>query len=128
VRRRLPADDPAREDVEHEGQIDEPLAGLQVAEIADPEFVGALGHEAPRDQVGRARCHVVGDREPAPLAARLGAAETVAAHQSLDAAARRGDALATQCLPHPPGPVGAVVVFVHRLDAVKQHGVVDRAA
>ena len=116
----LPANDHAREDVVDEGQVEEPLAGLQVGEIAHPELVRALGDEAPLDQIGRARRGLVGDREPAPLATGLGAAKSVLAHQSLDAAARRRHALAAQRLPHPSRPIGAVGLFVHRLDAGEQ--------
>jgi hypothetical protein len=91
VRGGLPANDHAREDVVDEGQVEEPLAGLQVGEIAHPELVRALGDEAPLDQIGRARRGLVGDREPAP-----------------------------QRLPHPSRPLGAGGLFVHRLDAGEQ--------
>jgi hypothetical protein len=127
VRGGLPANDHAREDVVDEGQVEEPLAGLQVGEIAHPELVRALGDEAPLDQVRGPRRGLVDDGEPAAPAAGLRAAETVAAHQSLDAAARHPDAVAIQRLPHAPRSIGAVVVLMNRADALEQDGVLERA-
>jgi hypothetical protein len=127
VRGGLPADDHAREDVLDERQVEKALAGLEVGEIADPQPIRTVGDKAPLDQVGRARRRLIGDREPVPLAAGLGAAQPVGPHQPLDAAARRRHAMAPQRLPDPVRPIGTVVLLVHDPDALKQPAVLDRA-
>ena len=126
VRGGLPADDHPREDVEHERQVDEPFTRLEVGEVADPQLVRAFGDEAPLNQVGRSRGVLVGDGQPAPLAAGLGAADLVPTHESLDAASWRPDALAAQRFPHTPRPVDAEILLMHCPDALQEHGVDDR--
>lgn len=50
----LPADDPAAEGVEDEGEVGDALPGAQVGEVADPEPVGLGGAEVALDP-GRGR-------------------------------------------------------------------------
>ncbi len=76
-----------REDVFDERQVEEPLVGLEVREVADPQLVGGLGLEAPLDEVGGPRRRLVGLGEPAALGLALGALQAVLAHYALDAAA-----------------------------------------
>jgi hypothetical protein len=78
----------------------------------------ALRDEPPLDEIRRSRCAVVGDGQPSLLAPRLRAAKAVLAHQPLDPAPRRVDAVAAQRLPHAPRPVSAEVLRVQRLDAI----------
>ena len=46
----LPADDPAREDVDHEREEDQALEAAQVGQVGNPEPVGAIGSEVTLDE------------------------------------------------------------------------------
>jgi hypothetical protein len=51
VRRELPADDPPREDVEHDCQVRPALPGAYVGEVTDPQLVRPGRLEAPADKI-----------------------------------------------------------------------------
>ena len=57
-----PADDPAREGVDHEGHIDEARPGRDIGEVGDPEPVRRRRVELPVHLVERARRRLVADR------------------------------------------------------------------
>ena len=68
-----PADDPAAEDVEHGGEVEDALTGLDVLEVADPEPVRLGSGEAPVDEV-RAESLRVADGGAWPAAFPVGTA------------------------------------------------------
>lgn len=51
--RHRPAHNPAAEDVDHGGQIEEALPGRQIGDVSHPQAVGCVGGEAALDQIGR---------------------------------------------------------------------------
>ena len=57
-----PAHDPAAEDVDDEGDVDEATPGGHIREVRDPELIGAFCREVAFDQVQRAICSLVRDR------------------------------------------------------------------
>src|SRR5687767_28809 len=93
--RRAPADDSAREGINHERDVHEPSPGRDVREVGDPELVRPARLEVPVHQVPRrsgisARC---GDPE-ASAAHRAVKAEIP--HEPLYRAASHSDALAVE--------------------------------
>ena len=48
-----PPDDAPREDVDHEGHIDEAAPGRHVGEVGDPELIRPRRGELAIDQIGR---------------------------------------------------------------------------
>ena len=59
-----PTDDPPREHVDHEGDVDEAGPSRHVGEIRDPEPVRTGRPEVPIDKVARTRRRLVRDRRP----------------------------------------------------------------
>ncbi len=122
----LPANDAAAADIQHEGEVDEAFAGLQVGEVADPQLVGGRCREAPLDEIGRARRCVVGLCQPAASGLALSALQAVAAHQPLHPPAAHSLALAAERLPCAPRAIGLVVRGTDVVDACQQPLVLDR--
>ena len=122
----LPADDPAAEHVEDEGEEDDPLPAAQVGQVGDPQLVGPLGGEVALDEVGPPSGLGIGPRRPPRLAASLRPLDALAAHQPLHVPAPDELAGATQRLPRAPVAVGVVVGGVDLADALEQALVVDR--
>ena len=60
--RHTPAYDPAREDVDHEGGVNEATPGRHVGEVRDPQSVRARGLELPVDPVERLLLTLRGSR------------------------------------------------------------------
>ena len=46
-----PADDPAGESIEHDGQIQEPGPGRHVGDVGNPENIRRIGIEVPVNQI-----------------------------------------------------------------------------
>jgi hypothetical protein len=81
---KLPAHEPAAEDVDHETQGDDALPAAQVAEVRDPELVGSGCLEAPLDEIRQPARQIGRGRLPARGAA-LGSPDPGAAHEARDA-------------------------------------------
>jgi hypothetical protein len=64
-----PADDPAGEGVDHEGDADEAGPGRTIGEVRHPQRVRPIRPELPVDAVERARRRPVADRRADRLAA-----------------------------------------------------------
>src|SRR3954470_23209804 len=121
----LPADDPAREDVDDEAEVDHPLPAADIGEVRDPQPVGSVGAEVAVDAVRRPVVSRVRARRAPRLAAPLGALDALAAHQSLDPVAADRDAVTAQHQPRSPVAVGVVVGGVDALDLPEQPLVLD---
>src|SRR3712207_5746928 len=67
--RHAPAHDPAGEDVDYEGRVDEAAPGRHVGKIRDPQPVRALGLELPVDPVEGAGGGWVGNGGADPVSA-----------------------------------------------------------
>jgi len=122
----LPADDPAAERVEDEGEEDDALPAAQVGQVGDPQLVGPLGGEVALDEVGPPSGLGIGPRRPPRLAASLRPLDALAAHQPLNPSASHLLARSAQRLPGAPVAVGVVVGGVDLADALEQALVVDR--
>ena len=114
--------------VDDEGEEHDALPAAQVGEVGDPELVRAGGGEVAVDEVRAPARGRVRPGGPPWLAAPLGAADPVGAHQPLDAAARDRLARPVERHPHAPGSVGVVVGRVQLPDALEQPLVLDRPA
>jgi len=96
------ADDPAREDVDHEREEDQALEAAQVGQVGNPEPVGAIGSEVTPDEISTMhRARVRPGRSPGP-AAPFGALDPGLAHDPLDAITTNGLAGPQHRLPHSP--------------------------
>jgi hypothetical protein len=83
----LPADDPARVDVQHEAEEHNTLPAADVREVRDPCAVRSERAEVAVDEIRRRHRVAAGDRCSPRLAAALGATDAVGRHQPLDTAA-----------------------------------------
>lgn len=104
VGRGVPAHDPLGEDVEDEGDVDEPGPGPAVGEVSDPTGVGGRCGEVPVQQVPGPLTVLGWDGGPH----RLAAADPVHAqvtHQAVHGAERDVVALPTQPVSHLPAAV-----------------------
>ena len=120
--RHPPADDAAREGVDHEGGVDEPLPGRDVGEIRNPEDVRPRRPELTVHPIGGARRGRVGDGGPCLPPAR-DAAQPHVPHQAFHRAARHRDALAAELPPDLPGSVDPEVRLVYAPDLGVEQGV-----
>ena len=85
-----PADDPAGERVEDDGQVEPALVGALLGDVSDPQAVGSWWTELARDQIrGRCRGRVAAS-EPVPSAA-VDADDTAGAHEPSDPLAADSD-------------------------------------
>lgn len=123
-----PSDDPPREHVRHEGHVDEARPGRDVRDVRDPELVRARGLEAAPDQISRPSSRLIDDRGPLEGPATNGALEAHLAHQTLDRAARDGEALPKQLAPHLTHAVDRTVLLPDALDLDTQRGIAERSA
>jgi hypothetical protein len=118
----LPADDPAREDVENEGQVAEARVGADVGDVGDPQAIGAGGDELAIDKIAGPIDRVLVGRCGAHATAAADALKALGAHQPADPVAADLDAATAQLAPgladavDPPvaGPGG--VDLLHQLD------------
>jgi hypothetical protein len=122
----LAADHAPAVGVDDEGKEHYLLPAAQVGQVGDPELVRAAGAEVAVDEIGAAPSDEVRCRVAPRLAAALGAADPVGAHQPLDPATPGRFAGASQRLPHPSRSVGVVVRSVGRRDPAEQPLVLDR--
>jgi len=95
----LPADDPAREDVDDEAEVDHALPAADIGEVRDPEPIRLLGAEVAVDEIGRPPGCRIGPGRAPRLAASLGALDPLGTHQPLDSVATDADALAPERQP-----------------------------
>lgn len=105
-----PADDAASEGVDHEGHIDETLAGGDVGGIRNPEPVGRGSLELSVHAVQRARSRLVRERR----ADRLSPNDLLRAHRPHkpgDGAAGDIEAFPLQLLPHLRNTIDAKVLL-----------------
>ena len=56
VRGHRPADDPAPEDIQHDGEIGEPGPGRNVRDVGHPDLIRRGRDEVPLDEIRRGRC------------------------------------------------------------------------
>src|SRR6266545_5813595 len=120
VRRELPADDHPRAAVDDEAEEHDALPAADVGEVRAPLLIRPVGAEVALQQIRRAGRLSALDGGSPRLAAALGATDAVAAHQPLHVAAADVLARSQQRLPHPPRPVGLVVVLVRLDDHLQQ--------
>ncbi len=125
--RDLPADDPPREHVDDEGDIDPAAVGLDVGEIGNPEPVGTGRCEVPLDEVSGPRQTVVAQGRDLEGSAPSCSDQAHVAREALDGAASDADALLVQGDPDLAGAVDEVVLVVGGLDLVDQNLVSERS-
>jgi hypothetical protein len=87
-----PADDPAREGIQHDSQVEEPGPGRDVGDVRDPEPVRRIGVEVPVDQIASGAHPLVREGRAGTLAA-ADAGQVRRFHQPLDPLAGDMDAL-----------------------------------
>ena len=105
-RRHAPADNPAREDVDDERDVDEAGPGRHVREVRPPGLIGPRGRKGALDQIARtikSGLGLGGGGDPRP--ASDGAHQAHLPHQAAHTTARDGDAVAAQLPPDLPHPV-----------------------
>jgi hypothetical protein len=124
----LPAHDPARERVDDEREEQHAFPAAQVGQVRHPELVRPSRGEVAVDQVRPPARPRIGRGGAPRLAAALGAADPVGAHQPLDAATADWFADPPQRLAHAPRSVGVGVGRVKLADPVQQPLVLDRSA
>jgi hypothetical protein len=122
----LPADDPPRPHVDHEGEEHDALPATQVAKVRHPEPIGARRGEVAVHAVGRPDGGRVRGSGAPRLAPALGAPDALGAHQPLDAVTTDVDARPLELKPRPPVAVAVIVGRLHGLDLAEQPLVSDR--
>ena len=110
-----PADHTARGEVEHDGQVELTLRGLDVGEVRQPDAVGGRGGKVAPEQVrgDREGMPTVGCAPEPPLAPRLPAHRQ---HQSSNALAADTPAMGTQLGMHARAAIAAAAGGVGRAD------------
>ena len=122
-----PADDPPAEDVLDGGEEEEPLPGLHVLEVADPEPVRLLAGKAPVDKIRGRRPDRVSCGCARPATAAVSTPQAVLAHQPGDAFAADQDALGEPQLGvDPRGTIDPLALDVHPTDLLAELGIGDR--
>ena len=116
-----PADDLARISVDDESDIDEPLLGRDVGEIADPQHVGRRNPELAIHLVQRTRRFLVRDRCPVRLAA-----DAHVVHQPCHLAPRHIEAFPKELPPDLADAVDAPVLFENTPDLEPQSSIATR--
>src|SRR4051812_36477018 len=122
-----PANHPACEQVDNDGEVQPAFAGPYVGDVGAPLPVGRCCGEVLIEQVWRDRPGVIAVRGPLepPLLPSL---QAVVAHQPSDPAATDPEAAIPQFPRHPGTAVGAVRQGKGRSDMRQQHHVVALAA
>src|SRR5205085_8717625 len=111
----LPTDDPAREDIDEERDVDDARPGHDVGEVRYPKLVGPIGCEVAIDQVARPLSLPVGDRGASSLAAN-DAAQAVLGHQPLDCAPGDLEPVALELPEHLPSSIQASALLIDPVD------------
>lgn len=107
-----PADDQAREDIDHESHVHRASPSGDIGEIRHPELVRAVGFEGTLDHVQRPLAGEIGrDGGARPLPASNDAMEASVAHEPLDGAACDTNALSPELAPHLPRSVHRAVLL-----------------
>jgi hypothetical protein len=116
-----PANDPAGEHVQDDGEVDPALAAAVLGDVGDVEPIGLVGGEPPLHQILGGLCSLVAAgaaAQPTPVHAL----QPGTAHQPLHSLAADPDVLAeSQFSVHAARTVGAVGGGVHRGDGLGQH-------
>src|SRR3954451_20672266 len=107
-------------DVEDNREEHDALPAAAVGEVRDPQLIRRRRGEVAVDQVGPPARREVRARGLPALAAPLGAADPMAAHQALDAATADVLTRQPQYFPHSSGSVGEVVLGVQRADPAER--------
>jgi hypothetical protein len=124
---RPPADDPAGEHIEDEGDVDRPRPGRDIGEVRDPEPVGSGRSEVPVDQIRRPGVLGGRDRGPGVLAPQR-SRPALGGHQPLHSAPRHVVAVAAQMQPHLPGTEpDTELVLACRSNQLDDLGITQRA-
>src|ERR1700739_1485254 len=118
--RHRPADDLAAVEVHDRGQIKPALISLHVGDIGQPDPVRGSGDEIALDQIRGDREVVTAVGSAHPSWPRHDGPDTVAAHQSLDAAATRPAALSPQLGMDAGAAIAAIGIGVNPLDIVDE--------
>ena len=110
-----PADHTAREEVEHDAQVEPPLRGPDIGEVRQPDAVGGRGGKVAPEQVrgNREGVPAVGCAPKPPLAPRRQADRP---HQSSNALAADTPAMGTQLGMHARAAIAATAGGVGRVD------------
>src|ERR1700737_3621313 len=115
-----PADDPAAVQVHDGGQIEPSLIGLDVGDVGEPDPVRRRGDEVPIEQIRGDREVVAAVGRSHPPWPRHDGANTVMAHQSLDATAAHPAALSLQFDMDTRATIASVGVAMDPLDVVNE--------
>src|SRR5690606_12225363 len=118
----VPADDALGEDIDDEGDVDEPGPGPAVGEVCDPAGVGCRCGEVTVDQVLGTMSVLGRDGGAHPLAASH-AVHPQMPHQAVYGAERHAVALAAQVVGHLATPVEAFGGATHGEQRVDDGGV-----
>lgn len=110
-----PADDPSREGVDHERNIDEPRPSVDVSKVDHPQRVRAQDRERAVDLVERARRLGIADHRKCPLSAPY-ACRPDPLPQPLDGALGRFDTGAPQLVPDLAGAIKGKAGRMHPPD------------
>ena len=124
-----PAHDPAREAVQHAGEVQHTLASRDLFHVRAPQLVRSGRLEVALDEI-RPDLHPV-DAEcavgvAAALGRHVGALDALHPHQPLDPLVVDLMALTAQLGVHATGPVGPVTLRVHTTDLLDQRRVGER--
>ena len=120
-----PADDAAREQVEHHGQVQPALGGPDVGQVGQPDPVRRPGREVAPEQVRRHREGMRAVRRAAEPALAPGR-QAHAAHQARDPLAADPPAMGTQGGMHARAAVAAAAGLVRGADLGRHRAVLDR--
>src|ERR1700754_481319 len=118
--RHRPTDDLSAVEIHHCGQIKPALIGLNVGDVGEPDLVRRGGDEVALKQVRRDREVVTAVGSAHPSWPRHDGPDTVAAHQSLDAASARAAALSPQLGMDARAAIAAIGIAVNPLDVVDE--------
>ncbi len=119
--RHVPAHDPAGEDIDYEGNVDEPAPGRHERQIRHPQLIRSRRHEPSRDEIRRPARGRGGARRLLTLAAAAHTVQAELAHQPFHRATGYRLAGPLQLLPHLPGTGGFALLVPHATDLVAQH-------
>lgn len=120
-----PTDDAAREEVQHESDVEPALSCPDIGEVSQPLLVRPVGLEVPVEDV-------VGDNRPFAVVLRLSKAsgprpQGIDPHQPFDPVQAAGKPLFQQIVPDAASPVGPVAGLEARLDCRDKLGAMDLA-
>ncbi len=124
--RHRPADDPAAEGIQHDGEIEKARQGRHVADVGDPQPIRPRGGEASLDQIRRRPGRRLAHRGARPPAT-ADAGETGAAHQPGDPLAPDRNALGLELGMDARDAVGALRDGVDGSDPPQQCPLGDSA-